>query len=663
MDDSERLAGRGLRRHAGLVTEDIYSSEGMIRLRRRDTPIPAAGSIDDICALRRLHPADFEIIDGRISPHNLISLEGNTRALGHLRMFGTRLELRREDGLEAGVPLYLRRAPSVEGQQLEIVLGEHETPVNRLAIGTASHFGPLETKVVVQAEGLTGMGTIAPGDYAPEANRLVIADEVSDGLTIASPSNAHGSVYFADGTTQAEWARGLLRYEHNNDALVLGSAGEPRVWINHQGRVGVGTSTPSGGVQITAGQSVSLANGSGRLVLNEVNQRNLVMDGNELQARNNGAASVLHLNARGGEVRIHNNLTDQEKVVVTEAGQVGIGTSAPDTALHIKGVDPDLRLDIDSSSPNELCEIRFSEDGATQANLFWNRTDRRLYLRNGTDVPISLDGPDLGIGLGFGSAPETRLHVRDSINASATNPDAHVALIENSSTQVNADVLALRVATPLAGPSNNFITFFDGSGAIGAIEGNGGGVSLNTAGADFAEMLPLGDDADEIGPGEVVGLFGGQISRRTEGADAVMVTSTRPAVLGNADPETKAKCVGVTLLGQAPVNVTGPVVPGDVLVASGRNDGRAHAVTACRLNPDLLSKVIGRAWSGAADGQAVVAVGMNGTLAAELLDQARSADEARMSRLEAEIAELRRLISKPEPEPQEERNERPDSAS
>jgi hypothetical protein len=128
----------------------------------------------------------------------------------------------------------------------------------------------------------------------------------------------------------------------------------------------------------------------------------------------------------------------------------------------------------------------------------------------------------------------------------------HVALIDNLAGN-NADVLALRVGTPSAGANNNFITFFAGSTDIGAIEGGGGGISLNTSSGDYAEWLPRDEGEDPMRPGDVVGVFAGRLRRSTEGAEYVLVISTAPAILANAPPATeRAAYEKVAMLGQAP---------------------------------------------------------------------------------------------------------------
>lgn len=62
---------------------------------------------------------------------------------------------------------------------------------------------------------------------------------------------------------------------------------------------------------------------------------------------------------------------------------------------------------------------------------------------------------------------------------------------------------------------------------------NNVGVSFKTGGADYAEWLPKKDQNEKFYTGEIVGVVGGYISKDTKNADHIMVISTNPIVLGN----------------------------------------------------------------------------------------------------------------------------------
>jgi hypothetical protein len=255
----------------------------------------------------------------------------------------------------------------------------------------------------------------------------------------------------------------------------------------------------------------------------------------------------------------------------------------------------------------------------------WNAGENGLYVRNagghgvfvnsatGNGIDIDNVGAygihvsdsaadnyfagDTGIGT---SAPTNRLHVRDSINGAASVPN-HVALIENASTGTSPDVLVLKVGETAAniGGENNYISFVDGSNAsLGAIQGTGsGGVTLAGPGSDYAEWLPRLDAKEVIQEGDVLGIFGGQVSKETAGADMIMAASTGPIVSGNDPGEGQREdYVLVAFIGQVEIRVRGPVQAGDFLVPSGLEDGTAVAVSPADLPVSQLTQVVGQAW-------------------------------------------------------------------
>ena len=83
------------------------------------------------------------------------------------------------------------------------------------------------------------------------------------------------------------------------------------------GDLGVGTSTPSVPLHVTSGSEAGLSDNTGYVAVGTVDSINMVMDTNEIQARNNAAAADLLLNPAGGDV--------------------GIGTTNPNVPLHVEG--------------------------------------------------------------------------------------------------------------------------------------------------------------------------------------------------------------------------------------------------------------------------------------------------------------------------------------
>ena len=249
-----------------------------------------------------------------------------------------------------------------------------------------------------------------------------------------------------------------------------------------------------------------------------------------------------------------------------------------------------------------------------------------------------------GVGLGTNS-PNAQLHVTESVNANANNSSAHVAIIENVSTDTSTGPDVLAVKTSMVDPdlSANLITFFDGNDdAIGRIEGDGaGGITFNSGGADFAEWLPKRDPEEPVGAGDVVGWHPDGISKDTEGALRFMVVSTQPIVAGNAPDEGDIDAwARVGFIGQVPVRVIGPVEAGDWIVPSGRGDGTARALDSETAAPERFVQLIGQALTSSdLDGEhrVNVAVGLG---AEQVFGNAVARMQARNVRLQAQLDEV-----------------------
>ncbi|GAB5536803.1 MAG: hypothetical protein Rubg2KO_30520 [Rubricoccaceae bacterium] len=164
-------------------------------------------------------------------------------------------------------------------------------------------------------------------------------------------------------------------------------------------------------------------------------------------------------------------------------------------------------------------------------------------------------------------------------------------------------------------------------------------------GADFAEWLPLSDASSTVAPGQLVGVTAGRIGLATSEAEQVMIVSSNPAFVGNPDAEDGGALVA--LVGQAEVhlassNGASQAQVGDLLVASGQNNGLAKAVSPARYDPATDGPVAGRILELTNSGTAVALVGVDEAAALRevvVRQQAELEDlQARLSRLESLLA-------------------------
>jgi len=75
-----------------------------------------------------------------------------------------------------------------------------------------------------------------------------------------------------------------------------------KLTVLNNGNVGIGTASPSVKLQVDGGSNCTLATNTGYIITNDGTTYNVCVDENEIQARNNAAASTLYLNYDGGDI-------------------------------------------------------------------------------------------------------------------------------------------------------------------------------------------------------------------------------------------------------------------------------------------------------------------------------------------------------------------------
>ena len=666
-----RKVSRTFRRYAGQVAETIHAADGVIRLRDRFTDKDGSKSAEEQCKTCTIKVEDLDqaknasgtVVD-RLIGRELVWIEGHSRMLGDARLWGSKLDFRTSDGGTADSPMYLVRGDNTKGgslNALELALGSAADgntrliagPIKagtvdtrlqfindgRLVVGSpippnvkkhsilattggdtsiavaagAGKVAKLEFNVggglseraslayddnarvlrfglgadltlfsAIDAQGRVGIRTLDNNDADSDADDLLVLSDDATGVTLLSGEGNTGRINFGDKSkTDLRPHSGSIVYRNSIHRMDLWTDGDPRLSITSTGRIGIGTTSPAALVQIE----------------NPTDNRRLKLDADSIRAEDGGSGTLLTLQSSGGGLQVGANCR------IDENGRIGVATTTPAAALHVAGQGSQLLVDASPSGEPRLT----LRGGGSQTDLRHSSTTNRLDLINQGTTALTANGGRIGVNLG-NDAPVAELHVRGNHSDSANNITAHVALIENTAGG-NADVLALKVNIGTAQSDNNFITFFAGNTACGAIEGNGaGGVTLNTSGADFAERLPRAG-AEPIGPGMIVGLHGGKVALDTEVADSLHVTTDRAAVLGNVGMLPIALCENVALLGQVPVKIRGPVRAGERIVPSGGNDGIGRAAGP----DDGPQRAIGRAWTdwqGDGLGEVIVAVGL-----------------------------------------------------
>jgi hypothetical protein len=635
--DDARKIGRTLRRYVGQVAESVFAADGVLRLRDRMSNYDSASPADAQCATDAVTTDDLtNSIDAktkkpleRLVGNELVWVEGNMRVTGDARLWGTRLELRNKDGSDGAIPLHLHRADTVNsdgGGDLQMALGATADGKTRLVAGVESA-GTFEPKLQLKNDGRLAVGTKIPANVGTHS--IVATTEADTSVAIASAAKKTAKLQFATGPALAE--TGQLAFDDNFRKLRMGIGTDLTkfIYLTDTGKIGIQTDSPEQ-LEGDANDLVikSVVN-SGMTLLADLGRYCRINFADDVgSAARRYAGSIVYDH---GPNRMDFWTNSAPRMSIDANGNLGLGTNAPTARVQISSFTDSLKLG--------TTDIQ-AESGGTAARLSLQRNGGGILIGGslGADQQVIVGGTGrVGIGNNW---PITNLHVRGSISGSAYNPSSHVAFIENTA-GADADVLALQVGAINPNASNNFITFFGGGAAVGCIEGAPGGVSLVTGAADFAECLQREADEPAIGPNRVVGVRNGRISRLTDGADALMITTDRAAVVGNVPQGGEGEWERVAMIGQVPVMIDGPVVAGDYIIASGRNDGVGIAVPRGDLKPCQAAKVVGRAWASSRQNccrPILVAVGMGA--ADDALAEALSEQGQLIERLQMQVEAL-----------------------
>lgn len=313
---SHLIMSRAFRRQAGLVGESLFASNGLLRLRARTSPNESGQSADTVCNAQAIEAGDVRVSDdgGSFAFNELVWIEGDLRITGDARLFGTRLEFRKTDGTDVidndATPLYIRRGAS-NLTDLEVTLGrDGADQTARLVVGTEVEDGSatdIEGKFFVTAAGKVGIGTGKPSTSLHIAEGSDVTLEEDAGFLLLGKTSGR-NIVMDDNKIQArkESAISILHLQADGGDVQFNTHEKTGklVAVTDEGRIGIGTNMPATPLQITNGEDATVGNNSsGYLLLGETNEENIVLDNNEIQARDSGNASTLYLQKGGGDLR------------------------------------------------------------------------------------------------------------------------------------------------------------------------------------------------------------------------------------------------------------------------------------------------------------------------------------------------------------------------
>jgi len=218
----------------------------------------------------------------------------------------------------------------------------------RLGVNSGNSAGRLIVRMnnkehfVIDSTGETGIGT-----STPSAQLHIRASTGYDALalhTLEPTENPTIQFYSstASGNTSAKKAfiqlsdTDDLRFGTNsgnsNGKLVFRLNGSDKVIVTPVGNMGIGT-LPIARLHIDGGQDAdpNPTIGNGYLMMGDVGSTNLILDNNEILARNGLNSSPLTIQNEGGDLSVGSG----NRLFVGDNGNVGIGTGTPTSKLQI----------------------------------------------------------------------------------------------------------------------------------------------------------------------------------------------------------------------------------------------------------------------------------------------------------------------------------------
>ena len=426
-DSTKVIYSRRLRRYIGVVAENVYAADGLIRMRRRTTEV--AGLVDQkvvdaACELGELtdpsHDADFEDCVEGPTPTELVWIEGRLRVTDDTRILAPgRLEMRDKHGtsyfpknVKGCTPTFLRRDDHTSGldnnADLAVVIGKAENGNNRFLVQQADDpqqpapchavtFNTHTTRFAVLDSGNVGIGTGNPDELLEIENAgpaYLHVRDTADASNLYAGAGKYGGVIGVPNTNDLRIrTRGTdpttdpsdPKKDDNISVIVLGG-----------GQVGIGTSDPDTQRTLTVE-----ADGKASVLVRTHDQKHEGI----LMASPSGTLIAAHTS--GDDLILSADGDETGKVFVKPSGRVGIGSSNPG---HTLGIQDNVAAEIGLLKSGGAHMVLGADGTGTLLGSVSN-DDLTLFTNNTSRVVVQAGG-NVGIAT---TAPKERLDVRGNI--------------------------------------------------------------------------------------------------------------------------------------------------------------------------------------------------------------------------------------------------------
>lgn len=304
--------------------------------------------------------------------------------------------------------------------------------------------------VIDGATGNVGIGTAAP-DYPLTVNGR------GDFSGLVRSTNESGVSFSAAGAQlgKSTGAAGALHYTYPNMVmtassgfgLLLQANGADAVQIDTDGNVGIGTTSPTGILDVNVASVDAVFNGGGGKGTTSFGGANIEFDrdNNTYLANSNSGTSAKLILGVGSAT--------SADIVINQDGNVGIGTTIPDSTLHIFDAASDATISLAKTAiPERRLNLGYG-------SILMTSSDDLIIGTQGTNV-INIDGDATPVvntisvtagRVGIGTpapAADTKLDVAGAIKIAATETETCAATEDLGKIRFNSTLGKFQICRP-----------------------------------------------------------------------------------------------------------------------------------------------------------------------------------------------------------------------